>query len=111
MPPEEDGLLGVCTLGTLIIMRHLQTGPPEAALDVEAFVVLAAVEYCLVAPRLLGNVVERLDDAQAQLLALLIFGDGDVLDVADGPEVVDASARDARVSLLCRRAGEAKTMS
>lgn len=71
-------------------MGHLQTRPPEAALDVETLVVLAAVENGLVAAYLLGDVVERLDDAQAQLLALLIFGDGNVLNVADGTEIVDA---------------------
>jgi len=98
----EHGLLGAVTLGALKVVRHLQAGPPKAALDIEALVVLAAVEYCLVAPRLLGNVVERLNEAQAQLFALLVFGDGDVLNVADGPEVVDAGVRGARVSLLCQ---------
>lgn len=72
-------------------MGHFQAGPPEAALDIEPFVVFAAVEDRLVAARLLRDVVERLDEAESQLLALLVFGDGDVLDVADGPEIVDAS--------------------
>lgn len=70
-------------------MRHLQTGPPESALDVEALVRLAAVEDALVAADFLGDVVERLDDAQTELLALLVLGDGDVLDVADLSEVVN----------------------
>ncbi len=82
-------------------MRHLEAGPPEAALDVESLVVLAAVEYCLITPNLLGDVVERLDDAQAQLLALLVFGDRDVLDVADGSEVVDAAEASEKASVLC----------
>ena len=73
-----------------VVVRHLQAGPPEAALDVEALVRLAAVEDALVAPDLLGDVVQRLDDAQPELLALLVLGDGDVLDVADLAEVVDA---------------------
>lgn len=44
----------------------------------------------LVAAHLLGDVVEGLDDAQPQLLALLVLGDGDVLNVSDEAEVVDA---------------------
>lgn len=73
-------------------MRHLQPRPPEAALDVEALVRLAAVEDALVAADLLGDEVERLDDAEAELLALLVLCDGDVLDVADLSEVVDAGS-------------------
>lgn len=75
---------------SLIIVCHLKTGPPEAALDVEALVRLAAVQDRLVASDLLGNVVQSLDDAQAQLLSLLVLGDGDIFDVADKPEVVNA---------------------
>src|SRR5688572_20019820 len=62
----------------LVVVRHLQAGAAEPALDVEALVGLAAVENALVAPDLLGDVVEGLDDAQAELLALLVLGDGDV---------------------------------
>lgn len=74
----------------LVVVRHLEAGALEAALDVEALVGLAAVEDGLVAADALGDVVEGLDEAQAQLLALLVLGDGDVLDVADQTEVVDA---------------------
>ncbi len=84
------GLLGAVTLGAVKVVRHLQARPSEAALDVESLVVLAAVEDGLVTPGLLGDEVERLDQVQAQLLALLVLGDGDVLDVADGAEIVDA---------------------
>ena len=91
---NRHGLLGIVTLGALEIVRHLQAGPPETALDVEALVVLAAVEDGLVTPRLPGDEVEGLDDAQTQLLALLVLGDGDVLDVANGAEIVDAEVRD-----------------
>lgn len=76
-------LLGFAALGPLVIVRHLQAYSPEAALDVEALVVLAAVENRLIATLLLGDEIKRLDDAQAQLLALLVLGDGNVLDVAD----------------------------
>lgn len=87
-------------LGALVVVRHLQAGPPEAALDVEALVVLAAVEDRLVAARLYGDVVERLDEAQAQLLALLVLGDGDVLDVPDRPEIVDAGVANGPLALF-----------
>ena len=71
-------------------MCHFQTCPLEAALDVEALVGFAAVENGLVTARLLGDEVQCLDHAETQLLALLILGNGDVLDVSDRPEIVDA---------------------
>jgi hypothetical protein len=77
--------------GTLVVVGHLQASPPEAALDVEPFVGLAAVEDALVAADLLGDEVEGLDEAEAELLALLVAGDSDILDVADGAETVDAA--------------------
>lgn len=75
-------------------MRHFQTSPLEATLDVKAFVGLTAVEDALVAPDLLGDGVEGLDDAQTELLALLVLGDGDVFDVADEPHIVDELSLD-----------------
>lgn len=72
-------------------MRHLQTGPLEAALDVEALIGFAAVEDGLVAADLLCDEVEGLDQTKTQLLPLLVLCDGNVLDVADFTEVVDAS--------------------
>lgn len=80
--------------GGLIIVRHLQAGPLEAALDVEALVGLAAVEDALVAADLFGDRVEGLDDAQAEFLALLVLRHGDVLDVPDQAHVVDELALD-----------------
>jgi hypothetical protein len=74
-------------------VSHLEPCPPKAALDVETLVGLAAVEDALVAARLLGDEVERLDDAQPQLLALLVLRDGDVLDVPDRAQVVNAVPR------------------
>lgn len=88
------------TLGHLIIVSHLKPGTAEAALDIEALIRLAAVENGLVAAHLGGDVVERLDDAQPQLLTLLIFCDGDVLDVADRRERVDAMCRERSAALL-----------
>ena len=84
------------TFVALVVMCHLQAGPSEAALDVEALVGLAAVQDSLVAANLLGDVVERLDDAQAQLLALLVLGNGDVLDMAYEAEAVDAVVENTR---------------
>lgn len=72
-------------------MGHLEAGTSEAALDVKALVGVAAVENALVTANALGNKVEGLDESQAELLALLVLGDGNVFDVADGTEVVDAA--------------------
>jgi hypothetical protein len=80
----------VFTFASLVVVGHLKASSSESALDVEAFVGVAAVEDALVAANLLGDVVEGLDQAEAELLALLVLGDGDVFDVTDGPEAVDA---------------------
>jgi hypothetical protein len=74
----------------LVVVRHLQTRPLEATLDVEALVRLRAVENSLVAANVLRDKVQRLDDPQTELLALLVLCDSDVFDVADEAEVVDA---------------------
>jgi hypothetical protein len=71
-------------------MGHLQPSPSKSTLYVEALVGLTAIEYALVAADLLGDVIERLNDPQSQLLALLILRDRDVLDVANYSQVVDA---------------------
>ena len=51
---------------------------------------MAAVEYALIAPQLLSDVFKRLDNAQPELLALLVLRDGNVLDVADEAKSMDA---------------------
>lgn len=81
----------VFTFASLVVVGHLKASSSESALDVEAFVGVAAVEDTLVAANLLGDVVEGLDQAEAELLALLILGDGDVFDVADLAQAVDAA--------------------
>jgi len=43
----------------------------------------------LVTAHLLGDVVQRLNDSQPQLLALLIFGNSNVFDMTHKAEVVD----------------------
>jgi hypothetical protein len=75
-------------------MRHLQPRPLKPTLDIKPLVRLATIQNTLIAPDLLGDVVERLDDAQTKLLALLVLGHGNVLDVANEPEVVDEFALD-----------------
>lgn len=78
------------TLISLVVVCHLQAGPSEAALDVETLIGIAAVENALVAADLFGDVVEGLNESEAEFLALLVFGDGDVFNVADRTEAVDA---------------------
>lgn len=78
-------------LGPLVVVGHLKAGATEAALDVEALVDLAAVENRLVATDRGGDVVEGLDETEAELLALLVLGDGNVFDVADLAKAVDAA--------------------
>jgi hypothetical protein len=74
-------------------VRHLQTRSLEPALDVETLVGLRAVQNSLVAANVLGHVVQGLDDAQTELLALLVLCDGNVFDVADEAKVMDAVSR------------------
>ena len=71
-------------------MRHLQAGASESALDVETLIGLAAVEDALVAAHLVGDVVEGLDQAETELLALLVLGNCNVFDVADVAKAVNA---------------------
>jgi hypothetical protein len=78
-------------------MCHLQPCALEAALDVEPLVCLAAVENALVAAHPCGDEVERLDDFEAEFLALLVFRDGDVFNMTDETEVVDAGELLARL--------------
>jgi hypothetical protein len=73
-------------------VRHLQTRPLEATLDIEALVRLRAVKNSLVATHILRDKVQRLNDPQTKLLALLVLCDSNVFDVADEAEVVDATA-------------------
>lgn len=71
------------TFASFVVVGHLQTCSSESALDVEALVGVAAVEDALVAANLFGDEIEGLDESEAELLALLVLGDGNVLDVAD----------------------------
>jgi hypothetical protein len=73
----------------LIVVRHLQTRPLETALDIEALVRLRAVKNSLVATHILRNKVQRLDDPQPKLLALLVLCDSNILNMTDETEVVN----------------------
>lgn len=64
-------------------MCHLQSCSLESALDIETLVGLTTVQNGLVASDLVGDVVQSLDDAETEFLALLIFGYCDVFDVTD----------------------------
>lgn len=70
-------------------MSHLQTSPPESALEVEPLVCFATIENALVAADLCSNEIEGLDETEAELLALLVPSDGDVFDVANCAKVVN----------------------
>lgn len=84
----RDAREGVSTF--VVVVRHLEASSSESALDVEALVGFAAVEDCLVAADVLSDIVQGLDHAQAELLALLVLGDGDIFDVADTTKAVNA---------------------
>jgi len=81
------------TLRGIVVVSHLESCAAEAALHIKPLVVLAAVQDGLVAAGVGGDEVESLDDAQAQLLALLVLCHGDVLDVADGAQRMDTEER------------------
>lgn len=80
----------ILTLRLLVVMCHLDPGPRIPALGIEALVALCAVQNRLVAADVDGDRVERVDEPEAELLALVVFADGDVFDVSDCAEVVDA---------------------
>lgn len=76
----------------VVVVRHLQASPLETALDVESLVGVTAIKDSLVAANFVCDEVESLDQPETQLLALLILCDGDVLDVANLAEVMNAGS-------------------
>ena len=56
------------------------------------YVAIVAVQDRLVAPAVLADGGQRLDDAQTELLALLALVDGDILDMAHAPEATEELA-------------------
>jgi hypothetical protein len=77
----------------LVVVRHLQTRPLKTALDIETLVRLRAVKNSLIAANILRNKVQRLNDPQTKLLALLVLCDSDIFNVPNEAEVVDAKKR------------------
>lgn len=90
-------------------MSHLQTRTLKPTLDIEPFIGLTTVQNTLVTADVLGHGIQGLDDAQPQLLALLVLGHGDVLNVADQTHIVDEFAFDdhgARAHDCARRVAD-----
>lgn len=75
-------------------MRHLQPSPLEPTLYIKPLIRLGAIQNRLITAHLLRHKVERLDNPQPQLLALLVLGHGNVLNVADETKLVDELALD-----------------
>ena len=81
-------------------MRHLQPCPLASTLHIEALIRFRTVQNRLVAAHVLRHIVQSLNDPQPEFLALLIFRDGNVFDVPDETEVVDAHRKSARIPTL-----------
>lgn len=77
-------------LTLVVVVSHLATGSLVAALNVKALVCFATVENCLVTPNFFGDVVKGINDTKTEFLALLIFIDSNVFNVADRTERMDA---------------------
>jgi hypothetical protein len=86
------------TLASVVIVSHLQPSATEPALDIETLVGFTAVEDALVTTDFFGNKVEWLDEAKTEFLALLILGDGNVFNVSNVTETVDATQGGGYVS-------------
>jgi hypothetical protein len=56
-------------------MRHLQRLPLIPTLDIESLIYVAAVENRLVTADVLRDIVQRVEQLQPQLFALLVFED------------------------------------
>lgn len=71
--------------------QHLSSNTITCA-DRRTYIVIAAVKDCLVAPAVLADIRERLDDPQPELLPLLALVDCDILNVADAAETSEELA-------------------
>ena len=67
----------------LKVMRHLQRLSLVPALDIKSLIDLAAVEDGLVASKVLRDIVKRVEQFQPEFFALLVFENGNLLNVAD----------------------------
>jgi hypothetical protein len=85
--------LHIFACAAVIVMCHLQPRSLVSALDIEPLVRLAAVENALVTSNLLRDEIQSLDQLEAELLSLLVFGDCNIFNVTDETQVVDAVRR------------------
>ena len=61
------------------------------ALDIEWFVFRAAVQNSFIAAETHSDRIQRLDDFQTKLLALMVFGYGHFFDVSTNATIVDTN--------------------
>jgi hypothetical protein len=85
--------LHIFACAAVIVMCHFQPRSLVSALDIESLVRLAAVENALVTSNLLRDEIQSLDQLEAELLSLLVFGDCNIFNVTDETQVVDAMRR------------------
>ena len=71
-------------------MCHLQSRPLKSTFDIEPLVCLRTIQNRLIAADFLGDEIERLDEFEAEFLALLVFCYSDIFDVSYETEMVDA---------------------
>lgn len=64
-----------------------------AAFCVEFLLLFAAVEDCLVTSSALGNRVERIHKQTSKTLALVVFGDTNLLDMANDAAIMNTLIR------------------
>jgi hypothetical protein len=74
-------------------MCHLKTRPLVSALDVESLVCLATVENALVTSNLLRDEIQSLDQLEAELLSLLVFGDCNIFNMPYETQMVNAMGK------------------
>ena len=71
-----------------MVMGHLQPRPLIATLDIEPLIRLGTIQYRLITPDLLADMIQRLNNPQPQLLPLLILPHHDILDMPYTPQIV-----------------------
>lgn len=94
----------------LVVMRHLQPRPPKSTFHIKSFISFRAIEDCLptryissflhhhreglrgrgylITTNLLRDIIQRLNNSQPQLFALLILGHSDIFDMAYAAEIM-----------------------
>lgn len=73
-----------------IIVCHLKPSPLVATLDVETLIRFRAVEDSFVASNLLRHIIQCLYNVKAEVFALLVFGNGNILNMTDQTKIMDA---------------------